>query len=496
MKSVADNRGQRGGSVDAIASRRTRLVEMPVATRSLDLLFDDIGPSACGRLLDASEQTLESLAGRVMWSVNSTARGGGVAELVRTTLPYWRGAGVDARWVVMRGPAAFFALTKRLHNMLHGQAWTLTSADLSLFEQVAIAAGAHARRLVSPGDVVVLHDPQTAGLVPLLKDAGGTVIWRCHIGADRSSAPVEEAWSFLRPFVARADLQVFTRSSYVPVVLDPARVRVLPPAIDPCSPKNQALSAGTAAAILSHCGLIAPVGEGSSPAGVRVPLRWRGEALVRRRCSVLRQQARRRADEKIVLALSRWDRLKDQLGIMRAFVEHVEEPRTRLILAGPTPAAVADDPEGLAVLRAVRSGWESLPAPQRRRVDVAVLPMTELDENALIVNALQRRAAVVVKKSIQEGFGLGVTEALWKARPVVATRVGGHQDQIEHGETGFLVDDPLDLRAFGGAIDRALAEGPVALRGLGAAGRERVRERYLADSHFVHWAEVLQGAAA
>jgi trehalose synthase len=192
-----------------------------------------------------------------------------------------------------------------------------------------------------------------------------------------------------------------------------------------------------------------------------------------------------------VVALARWDRLKDPVGIVHAFARHVEEPRAFLVLAGPEPEDVADDPEGARVLAETRVAWRHLPPHRRARVQVAALPMRDLAENARIVNALQREAAVVVKKSLQEGFGLGVTEGLWKAKPVVATRVGGHRDQIEHGRSGLLVNDPADLAAFAAAVDAALAD-PVLAFELGAAGRERVRARYLADRHFVSWMELLR----
>lgn len=147
------------------------------------------------------------------------------------------------------------------------------------------------------------------------------------------------------------------------------------------------------------------------------------------------------------------------------------------------------------MLEAVRSAWSGLPSDQRRRISVVTLPFADVEENALIVNALQRQAAVVVKKSLQEGFGLGVTEALWKVKPVVATRVGGHQDQIEHRRTGLLVDDPADLAAFGAAVERLLDDPGEALEEA-LAGRETVRRRFLADSHFRHWVTTLRAVLA
>ena len=469
-----------------------QLREVPLATRSLDALREEIGDGAWERLEAARTSAQRLLMGRTVWLVNSTAQGGGVAEMIRTLFPYWRGEGIDARWLVIEAPGDFFRLTKRIHNLLHGLPVRPPSArDQAVFDSVARAVGMRALQLVAPDDLVILEDPQTAGLAPILKRAGLVVMWRCHVGADRISAPVEEAWRFLLPYVEAADAFVFTRREYVPPGLDRAREMLLPPAIDPRSSKNQPLHGPLAEAILDRCGLA----RGQRPRGpVRVGVAGGRVVEVRRRCRVLREGAPPRLDaHRLVVSLARWDRLKDPVGIIHAFAEHVDDPAARLVVAGPATGAVADDPEGRRVLREVRAAWEALPRSRRARIDLAVLPMVDLQENALIVNALQRRAAVVVKKSLQEGFGLGVTEGMWKARPVVATRVGGHQDQIAHRRNGLLVDDPSDLVAFAAAVNEIL-ENPAEALTLAAAGRERVRERFLADRHFTGWTGALRKA--
>ena len=456
------------------------LVGVELASQPFARIRAKLAPGAWEQLERSCEDARALLAGRTLWAINSTARGGGVAEMQRTLLPYWRHAGLDARWLVLTGTPAFFRLTKRLHNLLHGSPVPLPGLrDHELFARSGRAAGAQAASLISPGDIVVLHDPQTAALVTPLKRAGAVVLWRCHVGADRPTELVDTAWRFLLPYIEDADGYIFTRRAYVPPALDPERVGLLTPAIDPCSEKNRALAPGAARAILDRSGL------------ARVPGRL-AAAPVRRRCSVLRDAPPPLlGTDRLVVALGRWDRLKDPTGIIHAFARHVRDQEAFLVVAGPAVGAVADDPEGGQVLSEACAAWRRLPAARRRRIQLATLPMTDPTENARIVNALQREAAVIVKKSLQEGFGLGVTEGLWKAKPVVATRVGGHRDQVEHRRTGLLVDDPTDLPAFAAAIDALLDDPALALE-LGGAGREQVRARYLADRHFVNWIDVLR----
>jgi trehalose synthase len=433
------------------------------------------------------------LAGHRVWAVSSTAAGGGVAAMMRTLLPYWRGAGIDVRWIVVTGPQEFFRVTKRLHNWLHGSlgdSGPLGPDQFALLRRIASAQLDALIARVAPGDTVVLHDPQTASLVAPLKCAGARVVWRCHIGADQPNERVERAWEWLLPQVARADALVFTRTAFVPPVARAAGIRIITPAIDPASLKNQPLSPELARAIGQQMGVLR--GQPAHP-----PELFRADGSVvriTRRAQVLASGPPARAGiDPIVLSLCRWDRLKDQIGIIAAFAQHVLPSvgnSAHLIVAGPEIGAIQDDPESHEVFHEVRTAWEQLPTEQRCHVHLASLPFNPLDENAAMVNALQTLADVVVKKSIQEGLGLGVTEALWKARPVVATRVGGHREQIRDGYHGLLVDDPNDLDAFGTAIVRLLHAPDLAAR-LGRAGRERVRQRFLADRYFLAWTKLL-----
>ncbi|MEE8559080.1 MAG: glycosyltransferase [Myxococcota bacterium] len=196
----------------------------------------------------------------------------------------------------------------------------------------------------------------------------------------------------------------------------------------------------------------------------------------------------------LVVQVSRWDPLKDPLGVMQGFTRHVngEGPgRPQLVLAGPQVSAVSDDPEGEIVYRQVVEAWRALPDADRSRVHLVSLPMEDVEENAAIVNTIQRHAAVVVQKSLCEGFGLTVAEAMWKGRAVAGSAVGGIQDQIDHGVNGLLLQDPEDLEAFGGILTQLLSDRALA-NTLGQAARERVRERYLGLQSLERWGDLIE----
>jgi trehalose synthase len=419
----------------------------------------------------------QSFAGRAVWHLNSTARGGGVAELLRTLLPYARDAGVDVRWVVLREAPAFFTVTKRVHNHLHGDpgdGGTLDEEARRLYEACLAGTADALGPLLQPGDVVYLHDPQTAGLVPAMCERGLTVIWRCHVGVEQPNQLVRGAWDFLRPYIERADAYVFSRRAFVWEGLETEKVWVMPPVIDPFSSKNQELEPGVTAAILKQIGL-APDGLEAAPTFCR-PDDTPGR--VERQATILQEEMLPDA-VRVVAQVSRWDRLKDPHGVLTMFARHLDDPDLHLVLAGPDSAGVADDPEGATVYGDVAESWRRLEPAVRRRAHLVSLPMFDLDENGAMVNAIQRRADVVLQKSLAEGFGLTVAEAMWKRRPIVASRVGGIQDQVVDGETGTLVEDPHDLAGFARATERLLADPQLAAR-MGEAARQRVMDRYLA----------------
>ena len=431
----------------------------------------------------------ELLAGRALWHVNSTPRGGGVAEMLQSLLAYARGAGTDARWVAIGGDSDFFRVTKRIHNNLHGAAGDgggLGSEERAVYERNLEACAAELAELVRPGDVVYLHDPQTAGLVEAMRSRGARVIWRCHVGLDSPNELSRTAWEFLQPYMEPAEAYVFSRRAFVWDGLDDDKLWLVPPSIDAFSPKNEDIDPTTVHAIVAQSGL--------APDDGGVPCFTREDGTVARvdRTAELDQDGMIGEETPLVVQVSRWDRLKDHAGVLIAFAEHLSDRRAHLLLAGPSVEGIADDPEGAEVLAEIREKRSALDPEMRSRVHLACLPMEDAEENAVMVNAIQRRADVVVQKSLAEGFGLTVAEAMWKGRPVVASRIGGIQDQIEDGESGLLVDDPTDLPATAAAIEGLLADRERAAR-IGAAGRERVRDVFLATRHLTQYVSLIGG---
>ncbi len=267
----------------------------------------------------ASEAALASslFAGRVIWNVNSTARGGGVAEMLRSHLAYVRAAGIDVRWMVVGDGPEFFRLTKRIHNNLHGypgDGGPLVESERSVYEAGLKGGAARLCRLVRPGDLAFLHDPQTLGLIGPLREAGARVLWRSHVGADHPNEEVRRAWEFLLPYATQADACAFSRAEYVWEGLDRRRVWVIPPSIDPFSPKNQDLEPAAVHAILAVAG-IAPPGR-EAPATF---LRTDGTPGRVDRPAEMIQDSPVPDGVPLITQVSRWDRLKDPFGLIEAF---------------------------------------------------------------------------------------------------------------------------------------------------------------------------------
>jgi trehalose synthase len=477
--------------VSAAAVATLTATEVQVSPRSPDGFLSVLRPEMAAAFDRGMAEGRTLLDGRIVWNINSTARGGGVVELLRPLVGYARGAGIDARWVVIEGTPEFFAVTKRIHNRLHGSpgdGGLLDDEARQIYESVLTANLQGFPGQVRPGDIVILHDPQPAGLVAAMKAAGAAVIWRCHVGVEDPNDIVRQTWAFLLPYVEHADVSVFSREAFAWEGLDRSRLVVIPPTIDVFSPKNADIDPERVRTTLAVTGLVPKAAE---PVPVTFERPDGTPGRVERRARIV-EDAPLAPDVPAVVQVSRWDALKDPVGVVRGFAEHVPaDTGAHLVYAAPDVEAVADDPEGLRTLRETIAARDALPEEARSRVHLASLPMDDLDENALMVNALQRHAAIILQKSLAEGFGLTVAEAMWKARPVIASRVGGIQEQIVDGESGVLVDDPRDLAAFGAAITALLDDAPRAER-IGRNARERVRDRFLNARSLLDYLEVMK----
>jgi trehalose synthase len=469
--------------------------EIRVPTRDLARLEPLIGSERYGSLRRAAEETRLVLGHRSVWNVNSTAEGGGVAEMLQVLVGYVKHSGIDARWLVIGGDQQFFSITKRVHNQLHGAAGDgdgLGAAEAAHYALVCATNAEGVIACIRPGDLVVLHDPQTAGMAGSLSAAGVQVVWRCHVGSADANAWTTQAWSFLRPYLGTCAAFVFSRREFVPPWMDASKVSVIPPSIDPFSPKNADMDQPTVRRALQRGGILA--GGDKAPA----PFTRRDGSLgwVERRASIVRAaDTGLSPDVPLVVQVSRWDRLKDMNGVMEGFVDSVAgRVDASLALVGPSSAEVADDPDASRVFSECVGFWTRLPEEIRRFVHLVTLPMDDVDENAALVNAVQRHATVVVQKSLAEGFGLTVAEAMWKSKPVVASAVGGIVEQVTPG-TGVLLADPTDRSMFGRAILDLLAR-PDERAEIGRRAHHRVLEEFVGDAHLKRYAALIRRLAS
>ena len=467
--------------------------DVPVRPLDLERLRPVVGADRIAAFGVAAGAARELLSDRVIINVSSTANGGGVAEMLQALLAYTLGAGIRARWSVIAGAPPFFAVTKRIHNGIYGSPGDgggLGAAEHAVYEATLDVNARDLLPTVHPGDVVLLHDPQTAGLARVLRARGALVIWRCHIGSDTLNRHAERSWSFLRPYLdGVAHAFVFSRRAFAPSWVRGQQLFAIPPSIDPFSTKNEPLAPDATPRVLALAGLL---DERRDVAPVPFLRRDGTAAQLERRFDTLLTGTAPPVGAPLVVQVSRWDSMKDMAGVMQAFAEHVapRSPSTHVALVGPDVRGVTDDPEAEHVLEDCLHRWRALPRAVRSRVHLGCVPMDDPDENALVINALQRHAAVVTQKSLAEGFGLTVAEAMFKSRPVVGSAVGGIADQIVDGESGLLVNDPTDLAGFGAAVC-SLLDDPAHAAYIGRHARERVRSEFLGDRHLERYGELL-----
>lgn len=483
---------------------RVRVVDVP-ASKPLE----EYGlVEAQGSLVAPFQARGAALAQRLgtsrVWMVNSTASGGGVAEMLPHTCGLLRDVGLDVRWLVLEpNDERFFTVTKALHHLLHGRdaGRVLDDDDAACFRRVSVEAGDALAEHTEPGDVVVIHDPQPCGTASTLApEIGGRLVWRCHVGVPLHNAHTQAAWDFLSPWLAPFQSVVFSSERYVPAALR-GRCSVMQPAIDALSHKNRELSPYKLLGILRSAGLA----EDGGPEWARFTThaeRYVDGAFVASGLPSL-------LSSPLILHVSRFDTLKGfdrSLAAFHLLAAHgpaqarkkrvaqdraVDEiNRSLLVLAGPDPHRVADDPEAVAVLADLCRRRDALPPEIAARVHIVKLPMSNARENALMVNALQRFAAVIVQPSVEEGFGLTVTEALWKGVPVVASNVGGIALQIRPGVDGLIVDRAEDPEVLAEALLTALVMVKQSEH-MARSGRRRVAEHFLSLREAGQWLEVV-----
>ena len=470
------------------------LQEINIENVSLDSYRSVVGDEYIENLLKRGHHLKEQLAKARIFNINSTAKGGGVAEMLYTLPGYGKYIGMDLRWLVIEGDEQFFSITKRIHNFIHdnaGDGNSLSQTDHNHYQKISISNARDLLSIIRAGDVLILHDPQTAGLIPILKQEKVKVIWRCHIGHDGMGNYAKQAWSFLRSYLVHADAYVFSRKEYIPdFILATKKYNVITPSVDLLSAKNQYLCEQSTKAILGHIGII----HYSDYTEADLLFKQKNGELsqVNRYADIICCGPRPKVNDLMVAQISRWDRLKDMLGVMQSFADYVlDHENFHLVLAGPSVHGVTDDPEGVIVFNNCLEAWRSLSHFKRSRIQLVCLPMKDIEENGVMVNAIQRHATVIVQKSIYEGFGLTVTEALIKGKAVLASKVGGIQDQITHGETGLLVDNPTDLESFGVLLKMLLHDKKLRDK-LGRGGFTFSHQNFLIPQHLNRYVDLFE----
>ncbi len=390
----------------------------------------DYAPIVGEAVIDELRRLAEPLRGARVAHINATAFGGGVAEILQTLVPLMRDVGLEAQWQVIEGTDEFFNVTKACHNGLQGMDIPFTEDMKEIWRRYNQK---NAERFEGEYDVVVIHDPQPAGLLHYLGQAGSqNWVWRCHID---TSQPNPSFWNFMSPYINEYPTAIFTMQQYVGPGVNPQRLAIIAPTIDPLSPKNTPMDLGTADAIVGSYGF-----DPNRP---------------------------------LMAQVSRFDPWKDPLGVIDAYqIVKIKVPKVQLALVG---SMASDDPEG----------WDYYDKTVRhagKDYDIRILHNFHGVGNREI-NAFQTAADVVIQKSTREGFGLVVTEALWKGKPVIGGNVGGIPLQVIDKQTGFLVDD------VAACADKMfyLLQNPAKAAKMGQAAREHVRQHFLSTRHLADY---------
>ncbi len=381
--------------------------------------LSDYEPIVGASVIEELKAVSERLYGKSIQNINSTAVGGGVAEILNRMIPLLKELDVDAKWNVIKGGGKFFNVTKKFHNALHGKKEEISKDDFSVFLE---ATDKNLSEMSFYGDIIFVHDPQPVALIKKKDELKSKWIWRCHIDL---SSPDEAVWNFLKPFVERYDASVFTAPSFAQELK--IRRFLIPPSIDPLSDKNKELPEKTINGLLQKLGI-----ENGKP---------------------------------IIAQVSRFDYLKDPLGVIEVYRLVKRRIDCQLVLAG---GEAADDPQGLKVLAEVK---------EKAKGDGDIHIAVNLSDEE--INAIQRGSDVILQKSIREGFGLTVTESMWKGKPVIASAVGGIPLQIKHNLNGLLAHTVEGAALFA----RQLLSNPEYAQRLGQNAKEHVRQNFLLTRH-------------
>ena len=389
----------------------------------------DYASLASRGVMDEIRKLADPLAGKRVLHLSATAFGGGVAEINYALMPLMKDVGLDVEWRIIMGDDEFFGVTKAIHNALQGDLHGLTTTQEDIFRRYNAM---NAEELQDDYDFVIVHDPQPAGIIDHFPESSASWIWRCHIDL---SAPNRAVLDFLAPSLERYDASIFHMPEYVPQHVPLRQAFIWAPAIDPLTPKNMALSAEDAAYVVDQFGI--------------------------------------HLERPLLTQISRFDPWKDPLGVIDAYrLVKQTHPNVQLALVG---SMAHDDPEG----------WDYYNRTVAHAAgDPDIFILSNLNNiGSVEVNAFQVHSSAVVQKSIREGFGLTVTEALWKARPTVGGRAGGIVAQIRDGETGWLVDSPVECAD----ACREILDGPTSALARGRRGKEDVRQRLLMPRLLRDW---------
>lgn len=448
---------------------------------------------------------IDVLRDKTIWVINSTAKGGGVAEMLPSQISILRSAGIKIEWLVMlANEPQFFVYTKQIHNAIHGTGKDeyFNGDNKKLYEQINKENALNALDYIKDGDVVIIHDPQPAAMGMLLKEKRDiTLIWRCHIGLELRNKATDNAWEFLSNYLESYDHYVFSVAEYIPSQIDPDKTSIIPPAIDSRSYKNRMLPIQKTIGVLHQSGIVDHVEEMVYPFYPEMVKRVQPDGSIGLATEPNDLELLFRP---VITQISRWDYLKGFVPLMGAFIKLKKKglemdpksymakwiDKSRLIMAGPDLDAIQDDPEGMEVMNTIIKNYQETPDQFKEDIGILYLPMNSSKENALIVNALQRTSNLVVQNSIQEGFGLTATEAMWKSIPVVVSGATGLMQQVEDGVEG-KVNPEAENEDMLMEVFLQIISDPDRREMMGRNGKNRVVKQFHVLRNLEKWIDVI-----